>query len=103
METKEELVNKMAEALEKQVPDGASFGFSQPIELRVAELISGVRSDIAIKIFGDDLDMLKKSADQVAAVVNKVPGAEDVKPATASDQARPRRDCALWAQCRRRE
>ena len=77
--TKEELVNKMAEALEQQVPDGASFGFSQPIELRVAELISGVRSDIAIKIFGDDLDTLKKSADQIAAVVNKVPGAEDVK------------------------
>lgn len=77
--TKEELVNKMAEALEKQVPDGASFGFSQPIELRVAELISGVRSDIAIKIFGDDLDTLKKSADRIAAVVNQVPGAEDVK------------------------
>ncbi len=77
--TKEELVNKMAEALEKQVPDGASFGFSQPIELRVAELISGVRSDIAIKLFGDDLDTLKTSADQIAAVVNKVHGAEDVK------------------------
>jgi cobalt-zinc-cadmium resistance protein CzcA len=77
--TKEELVNKMAEALEQQVPGGASFGFSQPIELRVAELISGVRSDIAIKLFGDDLDILKKTADQMAVIVNKVRGAEDVK------------------------
>ena len=61
--TKEELVKKMSEALEKQVPEGASFSFSQPIELRVAELISGVRSDIAIKLFGDDLDTLKETAD----------------------------------------
>ncbi|HZN10055.1 MAG TPA: CusA/CzcA family heavy metal efflux RND transporter, partial [Blastocatellia bacterium] len=77
--TKEELVNQMAEALEKQVPEGASFGFSQPIELRVAELISGVRSDIAIKLFGDDLETLKQTADRIGAVVSKVPGAEDVK------------------------
>jgi cobalt-zinc-cadmium resistance protein CzcA len=45
----------------------------------VAELISGVRSDIAIKLFGDDLDILKKTADQMAVIVNKVRGAEDVK------------------------
>ncbi len=77
--TKEELVEKMSEALEQQVPEGASFGFSQPIELRVAELISGVRSDIAIKLFGDDLDTLKRTADQIAAVAGKVRGAEDVK------------------------
>jgi cobalt-zinc-cadmium resistance protein CzcA len=77
--TKEELVNRMAEALEKQVPEGASFGFSQPIELRVSELISGVRSDIAIKLFGDDLDQLRKSAEQIAAAVSKVEGAQDVK------------------------
>jgi cobalt-zinc-cadmium resistance protein CzcA len=82
--TKEELVNQMAEALEKQVPDGASFSFSQPIELRVAELISGVRSDIAIKIFGDDLDTLKKSADQIAFVMSKISGAEDVKVETTT-------------------
>ncbi len=42
-----------------------SRSFSQPIELRVAELISGVRSDVAIKLFGDDLDTLTKSADQI--------------------------------------
>jgi cobalt-zinc-cadmium resistance protein CzcA len=77
-DTKEELVQKMSEVLEKGVPN-ASFSFSQPIELRVAELIAGVRSDIAIKLFGDDLDTLKKTADQIARVVNRVPGAEDVK------------------------
>jgi cobalt-zinc-cadmium resistance protein CzcA len=76
--TREELVEKMSKALEEGVPEGV-FSFSQPIELRVAELISGVRSDVAIKLFGDDLDTLKKSADQIAAVVSKVPGAEDVK------------------------
>lgn len=76
--SKTELVEKMADALEKGVPNGA-FSFSQPIELRVAELISGVRSDIAIKLFGDDLDLLKKTADQIGGVVGKVPGAADVK------------------------
>jgi cobalt-zinc-cadmium resistance protein CzcA len=76
--TKTELVEKMSETLEKKVPN-AAFSFSQPIELRVSELISGVRSDIAIKLFGDDLDTLKKTADRIGAVVSKVPGAEDVK------------------------
>jgi heavy metal efflux system protein len=76
--TREELVEKMSEALEKGVPNG-SFSFSQPIELRVAELIAGVRSDVAIKLFGDDLDTLKKTADRIARVVIGVRGAEDVK------------------------
>jgi cobalt-zinc-cadmium resistance protein CzcA len=76
--TKTELVEKMSEALEKKVPN-AAFSFSQPIELRVSELISGVRSDIAIKLFGDDLDTLKKMAGRIGAVVSRVPGAEDVK------------------------
>jgi cobalt-zinc-cadmium resistance protein CzcA len=68
----------MAKALEDGVPN-ASFSFSQPIELRVSELISGVRSDIAIKLFGDDLDTLKKSADEISRAVSQVRGAEDVK------------------------
>ncbi len=76
--TREELIGKMAEALEKNVPN-ASVSFSQPIELRVSELIAGVRSDVAIKLFGDDLDTLKKKADEIVRVVNKVEGAEDVK------------------------
>jgi heavy metal efflux system protein len=76
--TKEGLIEEMSEALEKKVPN-AAFSFSQPIELRVSELISGVRSDIAIKIFGDDLETLKRAADRIGAIVKKVPGAEDVK------------------------
>jgi cobalt-zinc-cadmium resistance protein CzcA len=76
--SKEELINQMSEALEKNVPNGI-FSFSQPIELRVSELIAGVRSDIAIKLFGDDLDTLKQTADDIARVVSRVDGAEDVK------------------------
>ncbi|MBA3322972.1 MAG: efflux RND transporter permease subunit [Pyrinomonadaceae bacterium] len=77
-ETKAELVEKIAAKLEMQVP-GAAISFSQPIELRVAELISGVRSDVAIKLFGDDLDTLSETANKIAAAVRKVKGAEDVK------------------------
>ncbi len=77
-ETREELAEKMSEALERNVP-GAAFSFSQPIELRTAELIAGARSDIAIKLFGDDLDMLARKAAEIARVVTRVRGAEDVK------------------------
>ena len=76
--SREELIEKMSQALENKVP-GAAFSFSQPIELRVSELISGVRSDVAIKLFGDDLDTLKTEAEKIARVVGKVSGAEDVK------------------------
>lgn len=75
---KAELVEKMSEALEKRVPQ-AIVSFSQPIELRVAELISGVRSDVAVKLYGDDLDVLKQKAEEIARSVNGVQGAEDVK------------------------
>ncbi len=68
----------MSKQLENQVPN-AQFSFSQPIELRVSELISGVRSDVAIKLFGDDLDILKKKANEIARVVGGIQGAEDVK------------------------
>ena len=76
--SREELIEKMSESLEKRVP-GAAFSFSQPIELRVAELISGVRSDVAIKLFGDDLDVLNREANKIARIVNQVHGAQDVK------------------------
>ncbi len=76
--SREELIEKMSQALENKVP-GAAFSFSQPIELRVSELISGVRSDVAIKLFGDDLDTLKTEGEKIARVVGKVSGAEDVK------------------------
>ena len=76
--TKEELVEKMSEALDRNVPGGA-FGFSQPIEMRFAELIAGVRSDVAIKIFGNELDTLKVTGDEIGRIVARVRGAEDVK------------------------
>lgn len=77
-DSKEALVAAIAETLEREVP-AALFSFSQPIELRVAELISGVRSDVAVHIYGDDLDVLKQKADEVVRVLEKIPGAADVK------------------------
>lgn len=61
-----------------QVP-GNNYEFSQPIQLRFNELISGVRSDVAVKIFGDDNDVLNKSAAEVAEVLQAIPGASEVK------------------------
>jgi heavy metal efflux system protein len=74
--TKEELVEKMRKALEN-LP-GVASSFSQPIALRVDELVSGVKSAVGIKIFGEDLGVLKAQADKVAKVLAKVPGAADV-------------------------
>lgn len=76
--TREELVDKMSDALNEAIPQ-ALFSFSQPVELRTAELIAGVRSDIAIKLFGDDLDKLRLTAEKISRVVKEVPGAADVK------------------------
>lgn len=75
--SKEELVKAMEEALEREVP-GQVYAFAQPIELRVAELIAGVKSDVGISVYGDDLQSLRESAEDVAAVINKIPGAADV-------------------------
>ena len=74
--TKDELVDKMREAMSK-LP-GVASSFSQPIALRVDELVSGVKSSIGIKIFGDDLDVLKDKGEAVARVLAKVPGAADI-------------------------
>ncbi|SHG61745.1 CusA/CzcA family heavy metal efflux RND transporter [Pedobacter caeni] len=74
--TREELAEKMGAALE-QIP-GVSFGFSQPIQLRSNELISGVRQDIGIKIFGDDLDELTTLSQKVGKIVSSVSGAKDL-------------------------
>ena len=68
--SKDELVEKMREAL-SELP-GVASSFTQPIALRVDELVSGVKSAIGIKIFGEDLDVLKQKADAVARVLGKV-------------------------------
>ena len=76
--SREDLIKAIDEELRKSLP-GTIFSYSQPIELRVQELIAGVRSDVALKIYGDDLETLKRAADRAAAVLSKVPGAADVK------------------------
>ncbi len=76
--TKVELIEKMQEALEQSVPSN-SFSFTQPIELRVQELVAGVRSDVGLSLYGDDLDVLKEEGDKIVRVLNSVPGAADVQ------------------------
>ena len=76
--SKEELVEAMQATLLDSVP-GVNFGFSQPIELRVNELIEGVRSDVAIVLYGDDIAELGKTGAAIATAVQKVRGAADVK------------------------
>jgi len=73
---KEELADRFKEAL--SVIPGVEYEFTQPIEMRFNELITGVRSDIAIKIFGDDLDYINKKALQVKNLIADVPGASDI-------------------------
>ncbi|WP_447773762.1 CusA/CzcA family heavy metal efflux RND transporter [Variovorax boronicumulans] len=75
--TRDELLAAVQEEVEK-LP-GNNYEFSQPIQLRFNELISGVRSDVAVKIFGDDMDVLNQTAAQVSAALGKVPGAAEVK------------------------
>ena len=74
--TNEELAQKMREEL-SFIP-GVAYSFSQPIALRVDELISGVKAQIAIKLFGEDMDVLKNKADQIREVVSKIKGVEDL-------------------------
>jgi len=82
--TKEELIEKMRERLEK-IP-GVVFNITQPIALRVDELISGVKSQIAIKIFGEDMDVLKAKADEIVKVVSEVRGVADLRAEQVSGQ-----------------
>jgi heavy metal efflux system protein len=75
--TKAELAEEIEKKLEA-VP-GNAFEISQPIQLRFNELISGVRSDLGIKVYGDNLDQLLTSGNAIAKLLNTVPGAEGVK------------------------
>ncbi len=75
-DTKEELANRFKEAL--LVLPGIDYEFTQPIEMRFNELITGVRADLAIKIFGEDLNILAAKAQEVKKLINSVPGAADI-------------------------
>ena len=72
---------ELAEEIEKRLEGipGNAFEISQPIQLRFNELISGVRSDLGIKVYGDDLDQLLTAGNAIAKVLNAIPGAEGVK------------------------
>jgi cobalt-zinc-cadmium resistance protein CzcA len=75
-DSKEELANRFKEELE--VLPGIEYEFTQPIEMRFNELITGVRADLAIKIFGEDLDILAAKAEEVKELITGVPGAADI-------------------------
>jgi len=65
------------EAAVSQVP-GSRYEFLQPIQMRFNELIAGVRSDVAVKVFGDDFDRMGEAAEEIAAILERIPGAADV-------------------------
>ena len=75
--TRDELLTALQAAV-GELP-GNNYEFSQPIQLRFNELISGVRSDVAVKIFGDDMALLKETAANISSVIETIPGASDVK------------------------
>lgn len=74
---KEELIAAMEQAVLK-VP-GNNYEFTQPIQMRFNELLSGVRADVAVKVFGDDLDVMLSLAERIEKIVKAVPGAADVR------------------------
>ncbi|UZH54159.1 CusA/CzcA family heavy metal efflux RND transporter [Salinimicrobium tongyeongense] len=82
-DTKEELVNQIRELLNKHLT-GVNLVFTQPVELRFNELLEGVREDIAVKLYGDDLDVLSTKVEEMAAIIETVPGAADVNPERTS-------------------
>ena len=75
--SKEELIAAMEQAVRK-VP-GNNFEFTQPIQMRFNELLSGVRADVAVKVFGDDLDIMLTLAERIEKILKSVPGAADVR------------------------
>lgn len=76
--TRDELIEEMSEKLNSQVP-GVAFGFTQPIEMRVDELVAGVKADVAVLLYGDDLTTLGQKGKEIEAVLRQIPGAADVK------------------------
>jgi len=82
--SKDELISSMKAAVE-QVP-GVNFEFTQPIEMRFNELITGVREDIAVKLYGDDLKVLAEKAEEIGRIVATVGGVADMKVEAISGQ-----------------
>lgn len=75
--TKQEFIEELRQAVE-QVP-GNKYEFTQPIEMRFNELIAGVRSDVAVRIYGDDLDVLAEYGEKASMLLGRIQGAKDVR------------------------
>ena len=76
--TKDDLSNLLSEELERSTPGQVAL-FSQPIEMRFNEILEGVRADVAVKVYGEDLGELEKLATEVREILEKVPGAAEVE------------------------
>lgn len=83
--TQDDIAEKMRAVLEKYIP-GVQIIMAQPISDRVDELLTGVRADVAVKIFGEDLDTLKQKADEIAKIAGSVKGATEIKVEKVSGQ-----------------
>ncbi|HEY0905718.1 MAG TPA: efflux RND transporter permease subunit [Methylophilus sp.] len=83
--TQDDIAEKMRAVLEKYIP-GVQIIMAQPISDRVDELLTGVRADVAVKIFGEDLDTLKQKADEIAKIAGSVQGATEIKVEKVSGQ-----------------
>jgi len=75
--TKQQVIERIEQVAAPVV--GNAYDITQPIQMRFNELIGGVRSDVAVKVYGDDLEQMAKSAQQIAAVLAKVPGVADLR------------------------
>ncbi|MBI5476673.1 MAG: efflux RND transporter permease subunit [Ignavibacteriales bacterium] len=82
--TREELTNEMRESLEK-IP-GLGFSFSQPIQCRIDELVAGTKAQLILKLFGEDIDMLKKKADEITRILSSIEGGTDLMTEKVSGQ-----------------
>jgi cobalt-zinc-cadmium resistance protein CzcA len=76
--SREQLISEMELALTSTVP-GVAFGFTQPIEMRVDELVAGVKADVAILVYGEDLQILAHKSKEIERLLRSIPGAADVK------------------------
>lgn len=77
MRTKTELETEIKEVMETYFP-GVNYAFTQPIQMRVDEMLTGVRGDLAVKVFGDDPDQLNQTAKRLVALLKTIPGAANV-------------------------
>ena len=83
--TRDELTNKMREELES-IP-GIGFGFSQPIQCRIDEIVAGTRAQLIIKLFGDDIEILKRQSDEIAKTLGTIDGVTDLMTEKVSGQS----------------